>query len=75
MGTYFTDEQLKSMSFQELTERYMVKRAKRCPAAMQILEEDYNRKLHLEYDRVHNNALIFHEKMRECDAACAIEER
>ena len=74
-ATFFPTDILEDMSFQTLTEHYMFQCAKgNFEKARQIIERDFNRKLHLEYVKMHANAMEYHAKMRECMEACMSEK-
>lgn len=75
METYFTEVELKAISFQELAERYFVACARKDEErAHKIAYRDFERKLQLEFARVFSEAVHWRDKMLECKAACALDD-
>ncbi len=74
MKTFYAEDELKEMSFQSLAERHFMACAKKdWDKARHIMHNDFDKKMHLEYAKVHTEAMAWHEKMRECATACELD--
>lgn len=73
-ATFFSESELREMTFQTLAERYFVACAKKDDErAHQIAYRDFDRKLQIEFSKVFAEAVRWRDKMLECKQACELD--